>query len=262
MNMAKLLKIRLDHLLVQKGLVENASKARAHIMAGDVVVNDHCIDKAGEKFAPDVEIRLRRNSHPFVSRGGVKLEHAIKSWPSDILGAICLDVGASTGGFSEVLLNHGASLVYAVDVGYGQLAHSLRIDQRIINLERTHILNLKAEDLPKRPSIAVIDVSFISVLKILPHVSSLLDDQAFIYVLIKPQFEAGREHVEKGGIVKDEEARMAAVDKVARLVVSLNFIVRGLAPSPILGAKGNVEYLLAAQRLTQPLEHFAKHGQL
>lgn len=231
--------------MVQKGLAENASKARAHIMAGDVVVNDHRADKAGDKFLPDASVRLRSNSHPYVSRGGLKLEQAIQNWPSPIEDAICLDVGASTGGFSEVLLAHGARLVYAVDVGHGQLAYSLTIDKRVINLERTHILKLGTEDLVSLPSIAVIDVSFISLEKILPHVLSLLLRPAYIYALIKPQFEVGREHIDKGGIVKDEEQRLAAVDKIVRLASSLNLKICGLSPSPILGAKGNVEFLLA-----------------
>lgn len=250
--MDKKSKIRIDHLLVEKGLVDNPSKARARIMAGDVIVNDHRVDKAGEKFYPDAVIRLRGNSHPYVSRGGLKLEHALSLWPCDVKDAIAIDVGASTGGFTEVLLAHGAKQVFAVDVGYGQLAEILRNDPRVVNMERTHILHITT--LPAKPSIAVIDVSFISLTKILAHIVSLLADHAMIYALIKPQFEAGREHVEKGGIVKDAEIRRAVVDKIALFVKTLGLTVIGVDESPILGAKGNVEFLMA-MKLSLPPSH-------
>jgi 23S rRNA (cytidine1920-2'-O)/16S rRNA (cytidine1409-2'-O)-methyltransferase len=235
--------------MVERGLADNPSKARAHIMAGDVIVNDHRIDKAGEKVSENCVIRLRTNSVPFVSRGGVKLEHALKLWPSAIDGAICLDVGASTGGFTEVLLNFGAKRVYAVDVGYGQLAEKLRIDPRVTNLERTHILHLTAGSFNQAPTIAVIDVSFISLAKILPHVLGLLKKPATIYALIKPQFEAGRSQVAKGGIVKDPMVHQAVVAKILALAESLSLIVLGVEKSPITGGKGNIEFLIAL-RLT------------
>lgn len=244
----KVKKTRLDHLLVERGLVENASKARARIMAGDVIVDDHRADKPGDKFADEVSIRLRGCSHPFVSRGGLKLEHALKTWPSAIKGAVCMDVGASTGGFTEVLLNHGAQLVYAIDVGYGQLAQKLRTDFRVINLERTHILLVDESAFVSLPAVAVIDVSFISLEKILAHVVKLLAADATIYALIKPQFEAGREHIAKGGIVKDPEVRQAVVDRIARFAESLGLQVLGIEQSPILGAKGNAEFLIALKK--------------
>lgn len=246
--MSKITKIRLDHLLVERSLVENASKARARIMAGDVIVNEHRVDKPGEKFLPDAEIRLRGNSHPFVSRGGTKLEHALSQWPCTVLNTVCLDVGASTGGFSEVLINNGARKVYAVDVGYGQLAEKLRTDERVINMERTHIIDLSRESFKEPLDVAVIDVSFISLEKVLPHVVSLLAPDAFIFALIKPQFEVGRENIAKGGIVRDAELQWGAVDKIVRLAFDLSLLVRGVLPSPILGAKGNVEFLLAAMK--------------
>lgn len=242
---SKIKKQRLDHLLVERGLIENPSKARARIMAGDVIVNDHRADKAGEKYAPDVEIRLRGNSHPYVSRGGLKLEHALKKWPADIADAICMDVGASTGGFTEVLLQNGARLVYAIDVGYGQLAEKLRTDERVKNWERTHILDMDKNAFLQPARIAVIDVSFISLEKILPHVIGLLEEKALIYALIKPQFEAGRDHIEKGGIVKDPIIHAEVVEKIKALVERMGLTVLGVEQSPILGAKGNVEFLIA-----------------
>jgi 23S rRNA (cytidine1920-2'-O)/16S rRNA (cytidine1409-2'-O)-methyltransferase len=241
----KIAKIRLDQLLVMKGLVENASKARSRIMAGDVIVNDHVADKAGEKFADSVDIRLRGNSHPYVSRGGVKLEHAINTWPFLLADAVAIDVGASTGGFSQVLLQHGVKRVFAVDVGYGQLAEPLRQDPRIVNLERTHILHIDKTMLSDIPNIAVIDVSFISLKKILIHVKSLLSDDAMIYALVKPQFEAGREHIAKGGIVKDPAIHALVLEDIKSFAKEVGLTVLGATPSPILGAKGNVEFLVA-----------------
>jgi 23S rRNA (cytidine1920-2'-O)/16S rRNA (cytidine1409-2'-O)-methyltransferase len=243
----KVEKMRLDHLLVARGLMENASKARARIMAGDVIVNDHRADKAGQRCASDAQLRLRGQSHPYVSRGGLKLEHALKIWDWPIDEAVCLDVGASKGGFTEVLLQHGAQLVYAVDVGYGQLADSLRTDARVINMERTHILHILKDSLALKPSVAVIDVSFISLTKILAHVVKLLAEEAAIYVLIKPQFEAGREHIAKGGIVKDPKVHQMVISHIINLAQGLRLMVRGVEQSPILGAKGNREFLLALQ---------------
>lgn len=245
---AKKPKIRLDHLLVERGLIENPSKARARIMAGDVIVNDHRIDKPGEKFADDVEIRLRGNSHPFVSRGGLKLQHALELWPVDIKDAVCLDIGASTGGFTEVLLLSGAKSIYAIDVGYGQLAEKLRTDNRVINMERTHILQVDKEAFSQTPTIAVIDVSFISLEKILSHVVGLLSERATIYALIKPQFEAGIGYVEKGGLVKDPLVHARVVDKIRTQAINLGLTILGVDNSPILGAKGNVEFLIALQK--------------
>lgn len=241
-------KIRIDQLLVLRGLVENPSKARARIMAGDVIVGEHRIDKAGDKFTDDVEIRLRNNSQPFVSRGGLKLEHALKLWPTKITDAVAIDVGASTGGFTEVLLIEGAARVYAVDVGYGQLAEKLRTDERVINLERTHILHLQPDAFSSAPSVAVIDVSFISLTKILPHVMSLLAQEAMIYALIKPQFEAGRDQIAKGGIVKDPAVHEAVLEKIKTFAESLGLTILGVDKSPIFGAKGNQEFLMAMQK--------------
>jgi 23S rRNA (cytidine1920-2'-O)/16S rRNA (cytidine1409-2'-O)-methyltransferase len=241
-------KRRLDQILVEKGLAENPSKARARIMAGDVIVNDHRVDKPGEKFNSDVMIRLKEDAHPYVSRGGIKLHHALDLWPSTIKDAICMDVGASTGGFTEALLTAGAGRVYAIDVGYGQLAEKLRTDPRVINMERTHILHVLKNMLSPVPSIAVIDVSFISLEKVLPHVVELLTEQAMVYALIKPQFEAGPENVEKGGIVKSPIVHERVVEKIRHLARTLSLTVLGIEKSPIQGAKGNVEFLIALKR--------------
>lgn len=237
-------KIRLDQLLVDLGLVENASKARARIMAGDVVVNDHRADKPGHKYLNTVEVRLRGNSHPFVSRGGLKLEHALALWPAPIAGATCMDVGASTGGFTEVLLNNGARVVYAIDVGHGQLAEKLRTHPQVINMERTHILKLDQSALPTPPSVAVIDVSFISLTTVLPKVLELVARPAYVYALIKPQFEAGVERVESGGIVRNPDVHQECVDKIRSLATRLHCVILGVDESPILGGKGNKEFLI------------------
>lgn len=214
-------------------------------MAGDVIVNDHRADKAGQKFSFDDAIRIRENSHPYVSRGGVKLAHALKLWPQQLTDAIAMDVGASTGGFTDVLLQNGARLVYAIDVGYGQLAIKLRDDPRVKNLERVHIGKLKKGELVPVPSIATIDVSFISLTKVLPVVLDHLSTDAVIYALIKPQFEAGRELVEKGGLVKDAAVHQQVLDHISSVVHELGLTIMGIAESPILGMKGNKEFLMA-----------------
>lgn len=236
--------MRLDQLLVDQGLVENPSKARARIMAGDVIVNDHIADKAGAKYAPDVTIRLRGNSHPYVSRGALKLLAALKAWDIRVKDTICMDVGASTGGFTEVLLEHGAQLVYAIDVGHAQLAEKLRQDSRVINMEKTHILKMDGSALRALPSMAVIDVSFISLYHVLKKVMELVERPAYIVALIKPQFEVGPKFIEKGGIVRDEAARQASIDKIVKLVRDEGAELLGVLESPILGTKGNQEFLI------------------
>lgn len=238
------MKKRLDELLVSSGIFPDIKSAQIRIMCGDVIVNDHRADKASDKFASDVNIRIRGKAHAYVSRGGLKLEHALKTWGGAIKDAVCLDVGASTGGFTEVLLNACAKKVYAIDVGYGQLAEKLRQDARVISRERTHILDLSKSSFDEEPSIAVIDVSFISLERILAHVTSLLSPQARIYALVKPQFEADRQHIH-GGIVTDEKIRAQVVERLIEFARSLNLEVLGVEKSPILGAKGNEEFLLA-----------------
>jgi 23S rRNA (cytidine1920-2'-O)/16S rRNA (cytidine1409-2'-O)-methyltransferase len=234
---------RIDVLLVQRGLCDSRTRAQARILAGDVVVNDQRVDKAGTKVAVDAHIRLKGDGLKWVSRGGLKLIGALNSFDVDPTGRVCIDVGASTGGFTDVLLDAGAERVYAVDVGYGQLAWKLRSDERVINLERTHIAKLDPAQLDPRPDLAVTDVSFISLTRVLPEIVSRCARPCDVIALIKPQFEVGREHVGKGGIVRDEAARDAAVERVLARARELGLEVRAVRRSPIEGADGNVEFL-------------------
>jgi 23S rRNA (cytidine1920-2'-O)/16S rRNA (cytidine1409-2'-O)-methyltransferase len=242
-------KERVDVLLVERGLVDSRARAQARIMAGDVVVNDKRVDKPGEKVARDAEIRLKGEDMPWVSRGGLKLDAALGWFAVDVKGRVCVDVGASTGGFSDVLLARGAQLVHAVDVGYGQLAHKIRSDPRVRVLERTHIGKMAAGSLDPAPDVAVVDVSFISLVLVLPAiVAQLRPGPADVVALVKPQFEVGRAHVGKGGIVRDDDARKAALERVLATAASLGFAVAGVRESPIHGADGNVEYVAAFRR--------------
>lgn len=243
-------KERLDKLLVDRGLVQSRERARALILAGQVIVDDHRADKAGVRFAPDVELRIKGEDIPYVSRGGVKLKKALDLFPLDVCGRIAIDVGASTGGFTDCLLQHGAKKVYAVDVGYGQLAWKLREDARVVNLERCNIRELKAEELNEEPSLAVIDASFISLAKVLPPTLRLLTDDAWVVALIKPQFEVGRGQVGKGGVVRDEQLHQQVIEDIRRLALELNCEVTGVDESPILGPKGNREFLICLRRRT------------
>lgn len=246
-------KERLDVLLVERGLCETRSRAQARILAGEVVVDDHRVDKAGTKVSREAQIRLKGKGLPWVSRGGLKLEGALKAWPLDLNGAVCIDVGASTGGFTDVLLSQGAARVYAVDVGYGQLAWKLQQDERVVNLERTHIGKLEVGALDPPPTAAVIDVSFISLDRVLPALDGHLQRPARVWALIKPQFEVGREHVGKGGIVRDVAARERARDRVLAGAESLGWTVLGCVDSPITGTDGNVEYV-AGFGVTAPVQ--------
>ncbi|TYP00232.1 23S rRNA (cytidine1920-2'-O)/16S rRNA (cytidine1409-2'-O)-methyltransferase [Geothermobacter ehrlichii] len=237
-------KIRLDRLLVERGLAGSRERARALILAGQVLVNEQRIDKAGSQVAVDVELRLKREDIPYVSRGGLKLEAALKQFPVRIGGRVAIDVGASTGGFTDCLLQHGAARVYAVDVGYGQLAWSLRNDTRVINLERTNIRHLTADRLDPLPDLAVIDASFISLAKVLPPTLALLQPEADIIALVKPQFEVGRGKVGKGGVVRDPALRRKALQDVADAARELGLTVGQSIESPVPGPKGNREFLL------------------
>jgi 23S rRNA (cytidine1920-2'-O)/16S rRNA (cytidine1409-2'-O)-methyltransferase len=241
-------KKRLDLVVVEKALVDTLSKARARIIAGDVIVDDKRVDKPGTLIDENAPIRLRGDSLPYVSRGGLKLKAAIDKWPSPILGAVCIDVGASTGGFTDVLLQEGAKQVYAVDVGYNQLAFGLRKDPRVVVMEKTHILKLDPTSLSPRPNIATIDVSFISLLKVLPKVAEILLAPGAIYALIKPQFEVAPGVVGKGGIVRDEKARLDCVERVLKFANEIGLSSDGYIESPIQGADGNVEYLVVLRK--------------
>ena len=222
----------------------SARRARALILAGKVVVDDHRVDKAGARVAADARLRLKGADLPYVSRGGLKLEKALCRFSLCVTGRIAIDVGASTGGFTDCLLQNGVDRVYAVDVGYGQLAWKLRDDRRVVNMERCNIRSLTPGQLPERPSLAVIDASFISLHKVLPRTLPLLTDDAEIIALIKPQFEVGKGQVGKGGVVKDPSLHQQVIDSIEQLAVGLGCTVLGVAESPILGPKGNREFLI------------------
>ena len=236
-------KERLDKILVQRGLVESRERARALILAGHVLVGDRPGTKAGEQVAADAPIRLREPDHPWVSRGGVKLAHALDTLGVPVAGRTALDVGASTGGFCDVLLSRGARRVYAVDVGYGQLDLKLRRDDRVVVLERTNARALSREQVPEPVDLCTIDVSFISLRLILPPVAALLGPGADVLAMVKPQFEAGRGGA-PGGVVRDETRRGSIVGAIADFAAAQGFAVRGQCDSPIRGPKGNLETFL------------------
>lgn len=237
-------KERLDKLLVLQGLVQSRDRAQALILAGKVVVDDHTVDKVGAKVPIEANLRLKGEDIPYVSRGGLKLAKGLAAFGLQVQGRIALDVGASTGGFTDCLLQAGAAGVYAVDVGYGQLAWSLREDPRVINLERTNIRDLQPQSLAELPTLAVIDASFISLDKVLPATLPLLAPPGEILALIKPQFEVGRGEVGKGGVVRDAEKHLEVQEKIAGLARSLGCEVLGITDSPVLGPKGNREFLI------------------
>lgn len=237
-------KERLDKLLVDRGLTGSRERARALILAGQVIVGEHAVDKAGVKVGIDIPIRVKGEDIPYVSRGGVKLAHAFDIFAVSIVGRTALDVGASTGGFTDCLLQRGAERVYAVDVGYGQLAWKLREDPRVVCLERTNIRHLTPETLGARPDLAVIDASFISLDKVLPSTLALLTPVAEVVALIKPQFEVGRGQVGKGGVVRDPDQQAAVVARIGEQAERLGCTVLGVTESPLLGQKGNREFLI------------------
>lgn len=225
-------------------MAESRERARALILAGDVVVDDHAVDKAGQLVRLDADIRLKGSGIPYVSRGGLKLEKALDEFALDVTGLCALDVGASTGGFTDCLLQRGARKVFAVDVGYGQLAWKLRNDERVVCLERTNIRFLEPDALSEVPDLAVIDASFISLEKVLPNTLRLVKEFGEIVALIKPQFEVGRGQVGKGGVVRDERKHREVVDSVCAMAETLGLAVLGVVESPLLGPKGNREFLI------------------
>lgn len=241
-------KERLDKLLVLQGLVQSRDRAQALILAGKVVVDDHTVDKVGAKVPVEATLRLKGEDIPYVSRGGLKLAKGLAAFGVQVAGRIALDVGASTGGFTDCLLQAGAARVYAVDVGYGQLAWSLREDPRVINLERTNIRDLQPQSLPELPTLAVIDASFISLDKVLPATLPLLAPPGEVVALIKPQFEVGRGEVGKGGVVRDADKHQQVQEKIAQLARSLGCEVLGITESPVLGPKGNREFLICLRK--------------
>jgi 23S rRNA (cytidine1920-2'-O)/16S rRNA (cytidine1409-2'-O)-methyltransferase len=237
---------RLDKLLVDRGLVASRERARALVMSGAVLVRGQPETKAGTLVDTSSEITLREQDHPYVSRGALKLVKGLDTFGIDPTGLVALDVGASTGGFTDVLLRRGAAKVYAIDVGYGQLAWSIRQDPRVVVLERENVRNMELALVPEAAALAVIDVSFISLTLVLPRIAELLRPPPGkpIVALVKPQFEVGREHVGKGGVVRDEAARRGAVDKVRTWAAAHGFTAHDDVESPITGPAGNVEYLL------------------
>lgn len=246
-------KPRLDQLVFDLGLTESRERAKTTIMSGVVFVNGQRADKPGMAVAPDACIEIRGETLPFVSRGGYKLDKALRVFPVDPAGKTCIDCGASTGGFTDVLLQHGAAKVYAVDVGYGQLAWKLRTDERVINLERTNLRYVTDEQIPERLDLAVMDVSFISIRLVLPAVKALLKDGADIICLIKPQFEAGRDEVGKKGVVRDVRVHEEVVRGILDFAPGIGLTPVGLDFSPIKGPEGNIEYICHMKNAVLPL---------
>ena len=236
-------KIRLDQLVFDLGLAESRERAKTTVMSGLVFVNGQRADKPGMQVSPDVNVEVKGTALPYVSRGGLKLEKALKVFPIDVNGKVCIDCGASTGGFTDVLLKNGAAKVYSVDVGYGQLSWSLRNDERVVNIERTNIRYISSEQIPEPLDICVMDLSFISVKLVLPAVCALLKNDAQLVCLIKPQFEAGREEVGKKGVVRDKAVHLSVIESVLSFAPTVGMTVMGLDFSPIKGPEGNREYL-------------------
>jgi 23S rRNA (cytidine1920-2'-O)/16S rRNA (cytidine1409-2'-O)-methyltransferase len=237
-------KRRLDLILVERKLVQSRERAKAMIMAGKVLVDDLLVDKPGTMIGEDTQIQLKGDDIAFVSRGGVKLEGALTDFNLDVSELVCLDAGASTGGFTDCLLAHGAKKVFAVDVGYGQLAWKLRQDNRVVVIERTNIRNMKQDALPCLIDLVTIDVSFISLKVIVPSIAKFLNINGYILALIKPQFEVGREKVGKGGVVKDPVLHQQIIDELSYFFEQIGFISCGIFPSSILGPKGNREFFI------------------
>jgi 23S rRNA (cytidine1920-2'-O)/16S rRNA (cytidine1409-2'-O)-methyltransferase len=241
-------KIRLDQLLVDRGLVETRAKAQAVILAGLVFSGERRLDKAGQQVSTDLAVDLRGQPYPWVSRGGLKLEKGLESFSLDVTGKVGLDVGASTGGFTDVLLARGAAKVYAVDVGYGQLAHKLRVDERVLVLERTNARHLTAEVIPEPVDVIVCDASFIGLRTVLPAALGLAAPGARVVALIKPQFEVGKDRVGKGGVVRDPALHEEVCETIRDWLGALpGWTVLGIAESPIKGPEGNVEFLIGAR---------------
>lgn len=237
-------KKRLDVILFEKGLAQSRERAKSLIMSGVVFVDNERIDKAGAIVFEDAKIEIRGNTLNYVSRGGLKLEKAMQLFPINLENKVCMDIGASTGGFTDCMLQNGAVKVFAVDVGYGQLAWKLRCDERVVNLERTNVRYLTPEQVGQAIDFISIDVSFISLKLVLPVAKSFLQENGELVCLIKPQFEAGRENVGKKGVVRDKQVHTDVVNSIVSFALELGFDVKGLTFSPVKGPEGNIEYLL------------------
>ena len=240
-------KLRADQLLVDRGLAESRARAQALILAGLVFLGDRKIDKAGQQVPEDAALEVKGRDHPWVSRGGIKLAHAIEHFALDVRGMVAIDVGSSTGGFTDVLLTNGAARVYAVDSGTNQLAWKLRSDPRVIVHEQTSARILTADHIPEPIDIIVCDASFISLAKVLERPLSFARTGAYLAALIKPQFEAGREEVGKGGVVRDPAIHARVCEEVSQWLTSNGWTVLGVTASPITGPQGNVEFLICAR---------------
>lgn len=245
-------KIRLDVAVFESGYAPSREKAKAIIMAGQVYVNNQKVDKAGTEIKLDDKLEVRGSALKYVSRGGLKLEKAMQEFPITLENKTCMDIGASTGGFTDCMLQNGAVKVYAIDVGYGQLAWKLRTDERVINLERTNFRYVTKEQVPDEIDFASVDVSFISLYHILPVLNQMLSDDGEAVCLIKPQFEAGKDKVGKKGVVRDLTVHLEVVEKIIHLAVENGFDVNGLQFSPIKGPEGNIEYLIYIKKSNEP----------
>jgi 23S rRNA (cytidine1920-2'-O)/16S rRNA (cytidine1409-2'-O)-methyltransferase len=241
-------KERLDKLLVARALASSRERAKARIMTGNVLVNQQPVDKPGTLVPPDARIEVRGEDIPYVSRGGLKLAAALKDFGIDVRDLDCMDIGASTGGFTDCLLQHGARKVYAVDVGYGQLAWKLRQDSRVMAIERTNIRHLPDDAIPCPVDLATIDVSFISLRIVVPSALRFLKTPADILALVKPQFEVGKGLVGKGGVVRDPEHHETVIRELTAFFTDLKLSFRGVIPSPVLGPKGNREFVMHLRR--------------
>ncbi|MDD7333093.1 MAG: TlyA family RNA methyltransferase [Lachnospiraceae bacterium] len=248
------MKERLDVLLVQRGLAPSREKAKTMIMAGNVFVNNNREDKAGATFAKDCQIEIHGSTLKYVSRGGLKLEKAMTHWDISLAGKVCMDIGASTGGFTDCMLQNDAAKVYAVDVGYGQFAWKLRQDPRVVCMEKTNIRYVTPEDIGDALDFASVDVSFISLTKVLKPARALLKDGGQMVCLIKPQFEAGREKVGKKGVVRDKAVHEEVIDRVIDFALETGFSVHNLEYSPIKGPEGNIEYLVYIEKTDDPIK--------
>lgn len=237
-------KERLDILLVEKGICESREKAKTNIMAGLIFVDGQRVDKAGEKVKVDADIVFKGEKLKYVSRGGLKLEKAMNTFGINLTDKVCMDIGASTGGFTDCMLQNNASKVFAVDVGYGQFAWKLRTDERVVCMEKTNIRYVTPEDIGVALDFASIDVSFISLRTIMPAVKALLGDKGEVVALIKPQFEAGRDKVGKKGVVRDKEVHLEVINTIVNFLIENELNVLGLSYSPIKGPEGNREYLV------------------
>ena len=236
-------KIRADLALLRQGLASSREKAQALIMAGQVYLKEQKILKASEKVEESAELIVRGHTHPFVGRGALKLDKALRVFSADVRDTVCMDIGAATGGFTDVLLQNGAKHVYAIDVGYGQLDWKIRNDERVTVMERTNARFLTHEQVPCVPDITVMDVSFISVKLILPVAADLMDHKGRFYILIKPQFEAGKENVGKKGVVRDPAIHRQVIENIASFVPTIGYRMAQLDYSPITGPEGNIEYI-------------------